>query len=399
VSGRVPVVIVGGGPAGLLLARLLALAGVESLILERQSREHVVGRVRAGVLEWGTVELLRAAGVGERMDRLGTVHDGVGLSFSGRHVRVDFEGLTGKGVMVYGQTQVTKDLYAAVDRAGVPVVDRAADVTPHDVDGPEPYVTYVAADGAPQRVGCDYVAGCDGSHGMVPPPVLRTWERTYPFGWLGILSETPPVDKELVYAHSERGFALCSMRHSMLSRYYVQCPIDDRVEDWPDERFWPELRARLPAELADRLVTGPSIERSLTPLRSFVAEPMRYGRLVLAGDAAHVVPPTGAKGLNLAFSDVHYLAPALADAVLRGTTTGLDEYSDRALRRVWMAVRFSWWLTTLMHRFAPAEGVEGAQRAGSGDFDRRIQEAELDYLAGSEAAQRSFAENYVGLPL
>jgi p-hydroxybenzoate 3-monooxygenase len=301
-------------------------------------------------------------------------------------------------VMVYGQTQVTKDLYAAVDGAGIPVVDRAADVTPHDVGGTAPYVTYVTHDGTAHRVDCDYVAGCDGAHGLtrtaIPPDVLRTWERIYPFGWLGILSETPPVDKELVYAHSERGFALCSMRHSALSRYYVQCPIDDDVEDWPDERFWPELRGRLPAEIADRLVTGPSIERSLTPLRSFVAEPMRYGRLVLAGDAAHIVPPTGAKGLNLAFSDVNYLAPALTDAIRHGNTRGLDEYSDRALARVWKAVRFSWWLTTLMHRFT------GAGTGGTGDdFDRRIQEAELDYLAGSEAAQRSFAENYVGLPL
>ena len=387
--------IVGAGPAGLMLARLLALAGVESLVLERQTREHVLGRVRAGVMEWGTADLLRAAGVGERMDRRGMVHDGVGLSFSGRHVRVDFRRLTGKCVMVYGQTQVTRDLYDAVDAVGVPVVDRAVGVTPHDVAGgagSTPHVTFATHDGVEHRVDCDYVAGCDGSHGVcrtvIPPSVLRTWERVYPFGWLGILSETPPVDTELVYAHSERGFALCSMRHSMLSRYYVQCPLDDTVEDWPDERFWAELRCRLPGEVAERLVTGPAIERSLTPLRSFVAEPMRYGRLVLAGDAAHIVPPTGAKGLNLAFSDVHYLAPALVDAVRYGSTTGLDEYSDRALRRVWKAVRFSWWLTTLMHRFG-----------GGDDFDRRIQEAELDYLAGSEAAQRSFAENYVGLPL
>jgi p-hydroxybenzoate 3-monooxygenase len=315
----------------------------------------------------------------------------VGLSFSGRHVRVDFAALTGKGVMVYGQTQITRDLYAAVDDAGVPVVECAAEVMPHDLDGPSPYVTFLI-DGVHHRIDCDYVAGCDGFHGVcrtaIPPSVLRTWERVYPFGWLGILSETPPVDEELIYAHSESGFALCSMRHSMLSRYYVQCPLDDSVQDWPDERFWPELHRRLPPEVADRLVTGPSIEKSLTPLRSFVAEPLRYGRLVLAGDAAHIVPPTGAKGLNLAFSDVHYLAPALADAVLRRDTAGLDGYSDRALARVWKAVRFSWWLTTLMHRFA-----------GSGDFDRRIQEAELDYLASSEAAQRSFAENYVGLPL
>ncbi len=391
VPAHVPVVIIGGGPAGLLLARLLGLAGIESIILERQSRDHVLARVRAGVLEWGTVETLRAAGVGERMDREGTVHDGVGLSFSGRHVRIDFRGLTGKGVMVYGQTQVTKDLYAAVDGMGVPVFDRAADVVPHDVTGTAPYVTFVK-DGTSHRIACEHVAGCDGSHGVsrtvIPPSVLRTYERVYPFGWLGILSETPPVDKELIYAHSERGFALCSMRHSMLSRYYVQCGIDDGVDDWPDERFWAELRGRLPGEVAARLVTGLSIEKSLTPLRSFVAEPLRHGRLYLAGDAGHVVPPTGAKGLNLAVSDVHYLAAALVDAVHGGSSRGLDEYSDRALARVWKAVRFSWWLTTLMHRFS-----------GSGDFDRRIQEAELDYLSGSESAQRSFAENYVGLPI
>jgi p-hydroxybenzoate 3-monooxygenase len=391
VPARLPVVIIGGGPAGLLLGRLLGLAGVESIILERQSREHVLARVRAGVLEWGTVEALRAAGVGERMDREGTVHDGVGLSFAGRHVRIDFKGLTGKGVMVYGQTQVTKDLYAAVDRMGVPVADGAADVVPHDVTGTAPYVTFVRH-GSSHRIDCEHVAGCDGSHGVsrtvIPPSVLRTYERVYPFGWLGILSETPPIDKELIYAHSERGFALCSMRHSLLSRYYVQCAMDDGVDDWPDERFWAELRGRLPGDVAGRLMTGPSIEKSLTPLRSFVAEPLRYGRLYLAGDAGHVVPPTGAKGLNLAVSDVCYLAGALADAVHGRSPTGLDEYSDRALARVWKAVRFSWWLTTLMHHFP-----------GSGEFDRRIQEAELDYLAGSEAAQRSFAENYTGLPL
>jgi p-hydroxybenzoate 3-monooxygenase len=387
---RVPVVIIGGGPAGLLLARLLHLAGIGSVVLERQTREHVMVRVRAGVLEWGTVETLREAGVGHRMDREGAIHDGVGLSFSGRHVRIDFSRLTGKGVMVYGQTQVTADLYAAIDEAGVPLVDEAEAVTPHDVTGDAPYVTYTR-DGVTHRIDCDYVAGCDGYHGVsrtvIPASVLRTCERTYPFGWLGILSETPPVDDELIYAHHERGFALCSMRHAMLSRYYVQCDADDAVDDWPDDRFWRELLARLPKEAAGRLVTGPSIEKSVTPLRSFVAEPLRHGRLFLAGDAGHIVPPTGAKGLNLAVSDVRYLAAALTDAVKAGSTTGLDEYSDRALARVWKAVRFSWWLTMLMHRFPDRS-----------EFDQRIQEAELDYLAGSEAAQRSFAENYVGLP-
>jgi p-hydroxybenzoate 3-monooxygenase len=387
---RVPVVVIGGGPAGLLLARLLELAGVESVILERQTRQHVIARVRAGVLEWGTVETLRAAKVGERMDQQGFVHDGVGLSFSGRHLRVDFAGLTGKGVMIYGQTEVTKDLYAALDEAGVTAVDEAADVMPHDVDTEAPYVTFVR-DGTPHRIDCAYVAGCDGYHGVsrsvIPARVLRTYERTYPFGWLGILSETPPVDRELVYAHHERGFALCSMRHSMLSRYYVQCDLDDEIEAWPDDRFWTELRARLPGEVADRLVTGPSIEKSITPLRSFVAEPLRYGRLLLAGDAGHIVPPTGAKGLNLAVSDVHYLSAALVDAIGGRSTAGIDEYSDRALARVWKAVRFSWWMTTLLHRFPD-----------TGQFGRRIQEAELAYLASSEAARCSLAENYVGLP-
>lgn len=393
VPTRVPVVIVGGGPAGLLLARLLQLAGVESVILERQTREHVMARVRAGVLEWGSVEALRRAGVGDRMDREGFVHAGVNLSFAGRLLHLDFDGLTGRSIMVYGQTEVTKDLYAALDDAGVAIVDRASEVLPHDVDGDSPYVTFVDEGGSGQRrrIDCAFVAGCDGFHGVsrtvIPAGVGRTYERVYPFGWLGVLSETPPVDGELIYAHSPRGFALCSMRHEMLSRYYVQCPLGDRVEDWPDGRFWDELRARLPAEAADRLVTGPSIEKSITPLRSFVAEPLRHGRLFLAGDAGHVVPPTGAKGLNLAVSDVHYLSAALIDAVAGGSTAGLDEYEDRALARVWKAVRFSWWLTMLMHRFPDQE-----------PFDLRVQEAELSYLAGSPAAQRSFAENYVGLP-
>jgi p-hydroxybenzoate 3-monooxygenase len=391
VPARVPVVIIGGGPAGLLLARLLQLAGVESVVLERQTRAHVMSRVRAGVLEWGTVEVLRSAEVGARMDREGFVHDGVNLSFADRLLHVDFAGLTGRSIMVYGQTEVTKDLYAALDEAGVVIVDRAAEVLPHDVAGDAPSVTFVDADGAAHRIDCAYVAGCDGFHGVsrtvIPSSVARTYERVYPFGWLGILSETPPVNDELIYAHSVRGFALCSMRHALLSRYYVQCPLDDPLDAWPDDRFWSELRARLPTEAAARLVTGPSIEKSLTPLRSFVAEPLRYGRLFLAGDAGHVVPPTGAKGLNLAVSDIRYLAAALIDALAGSTsTTGLDEYSDRALARVWKAVRFSWWLTRLMHRFPDQE-----------PFDLKIQEAELSYLAGSPAAQQSFAENYVGL--
>ena len=390
VPSRTQVVIIGGGPAGLLLARKLQLAGIDNVILERQTREYVLARIRAGVLEWGSVELLRAAGVGERMDREGFVHAGVGLAFSGRHLRIDFEGRVGKSVMIYGQTEVTKDLYTALDADGAVIVHEAADVVPHDVTTDAPYVTFTH-EGTEHRIDCDYVAGCDGSHGVsrtvIPPSDLREYERIYPFGWLGILSETPPVDEELIYAHHERGFALCSMRHTMLSRYYVQCPLEDSVDDWSDDRFWDELRTRLPEEAASRLVTGPSIEKSIAPLRSYVVEPLAHGRLLIAGDAGHIVPPTGAKGLNLAFSDVHYLFEGLEGALKGGSTTGLDTYSERALRRVWQAVRFSWWMTTLMHRFPD-----------TGDFDRRIQEAELDYLSSSEQFQRTFAEQYTGLP-
>jgi p-hydroxybenzoate 3-monooxygenase len=387
---RARVVIIGGGPAGLLLARLLHRAQHEVVVLERQTREYVMARVRAGVLEWGSVELLRDAEVGARMDAEGFVHDGTTLSFGGRRMRVDFRALTGRSVMVYGQTEVTKDLYQALDADGVTIVDRATDVQPHDVTTDRPFVTY-SKDGVDHRVDCEYIAGCDGFHGVsrtcIPADVLHEYERVYPFGWLGVLSETPPVDHELIYAHSARGFALCSMRHTMLSRYYVQCPLDDDIEQWPDERFWDELRSRLPADAADRLVTGPSIEKSITPLRSFVAEPLSYGRLHLAGDSGHIVPPTGAKGLNLAFSDVHYLFRALDDALRGGSTTGLETYSATALARVWKAVRFSWWMTTLMHRLPEA-----------GEFGFKLQEAELEYLAASEAAQRSMAENYTGLP-
>jgi len=388
---RTRVAIIGGGPAGLLLARHLQLAGHETVILERQTREYVMARVRAGVLEWGTVELLRSLGVGERMDREGFVHDGVGLAFSERQIRVDFKGLVQRSVMVYGQTEVTKDLYAALDAHGTVIIDEVDDVVPHDIATNAPFVTYTKV-GVQHRIDCDYIAGCDGYHGVsraaIPSAVLHQYEREYPFGWLGILSETPPVDHELIYAHHERGFALCSMRHATLSRYYVQCPLDDDVGDWSDDRFWDELSQRLPEQVAARLVTGPSIEKSIAPLRSFVVEPLRHGRLFLAGDAGHIVPPTGAKGLNLAMSDVHYLARGLIDALSGRSTTGLDEYSKVALARVWQAVRFSWWMTTLLHRFPD-----------TGDFGVRIQEAELAHLARSEAARAAMAEVYVGLPL
>lgn len=388
---RTRVVVIGGGPAGLMLAHRLHRAGHESIILERQSREYVMARIRAGVLEWGTVDMLRDAGLGDRMMAEGFVHDGVGMSFLGQLVRIDFMRHTGKSVMIYGQTEVTKDLYGALVAEGVTIVDEADEVTPHDIDGAAPHVTYVK-DGQTHRIDCEYVAGCDGYHGVsrptIPANLLREYERVYPFGWLGVLSETPPVDDELIYAHHERGFALCSMRHKMLSRYYVQCPVEDSVEDWPDERFWDELRLRLPADVAARLVTGESIEKSIAPLRSYVAEPMQHGRLFLAGDAAHIVPPTGAKGLNLAFSDVHYLFEALDDALCSRSTTGLDTYSDRALRRVWQAVRFSWWMTTQLHRFPDA-----------GEFGLKMQEAELSLLASSDTAQRLLAESYVGLPI
>lgn len=387
---RTQVVIIGGGPAGLLLSQLLDLNGIENVVLERRSKEYVMARIRAGVLESVSTELLRNAGVGERMDREGDQHDGVGMAFAGRRIRIDFAGLVGSYVMVYGQTQITKDLYDGRDARNAIIIDEAEDVTPHDLEEEAPWVTY-RKDGEEHRIDCDFIAGCDGSHGVslthIPNSMLKTYERIYPFGWIGVLSETPPVDAELIYANHERGFALCSMRHSMLSRYYIQSAADADLTEWPDDRFWAELQARLPDEVADGLVTGPSIEKSLTPLRSFVAEPMRFGRLFLAGDAAHIVPPTGAKGLNLAVSDVHYLSRALVAWYDDGSMEALDAYSDTALARVWKAVRFSWWMTTLMHRLDDL-----------GDFGYRVQLAELDYLSGSDAARRSMAENYVGLP-
>ncbi|GAB5376322.1 MAG: 4-hydroxybenzoate 3-monooxygenase [Acuticoccus sp.] len=383
---RTQVCIVGGGPAGLLLSHLLHLGGIDSVVLEKHTRAHVLERVRAGVLEQGSTEVLRQAGVGARMDREGFVHHGVYLSARNEGIRIDFEALTGRHIVVYGQTEVTHDLYAARDAAGGIVIDEAKDVTPLVADRA---VTFVK-DGAMQRVDCDFIIGCDGFHGVcraaIPDTVLKTFERVYPFGWLGILSQTRPVSDELIYANHARGFALCSMRNEHLSRYYIQVPLDDPLDKWPDQAFWDELRRRIPQDAAGRIEMGPSVEKSLAPLRSFVAEPMRWGNLFLAGDAAHIVPPTGAKGLNLAIGDIHYLHDALV-RFYGGDAERLDAYSDRALGRVWHAIRFSWWLTTMLHRFPDHS-----------DFEQRIQESEIDYLEHSRAAQSLLAEQYVGLP-
>jgi p-hydroxybenzoate 3-monooxygenase len=387
---RTQVAIIGGGPAGLLLSHMLDREGIDSIVLERQSRAHVLRRIRAGVLEAGTVELLRAVGLGERMDREGHPHDGSAIAWAGRsRFFIDTRKYTGKRMMAYGQTAITEDLYSARDAAGGQVIDEAVDVALHELTFERPYVTY-NKDGQSERVDCDYVAGCDGYHGVsrtsIPSSILRTFEKSYPFGWLGIMSQTPPFP-DLCYCYHHRGFALASMRSPMLSRYYIQCSLDDDPDDWPDQRFWEEFKARCPPEMAERIVTGASIEKSIAPLRSFVAEPMRYGRLFLAGDAAHIVPPTGAKGLNLAVSDVFYLWRALVAACKRGDMRWLDGYSDMALRRVWGAERLSWWLTNLLHRF-PDETP----------FDERMKENQLDYLAASEHARASLAEQYVGLP-
>lgn len=388
---RTQIGIIGSGPSGLLLGQLLHGIGVDAVILERRSRDYVLGRIRAGVLEQGAVDLLDRAGCGARMHAEGLVHDGIDLAFGGRRHRIDLKGLTGgTSVMIYGQTELTRDLMDARAAAALPTVYEAEDVQPHEFDTARPYLTYKAG-GETHRLDCDFIAGCDGFHGVsrksVPAGALREFERVYPFGWLGVLADVPPCREELVYARDERGFALCSMRSRTRSRYYIQCSVDERPEDWPDDAFWDELRRRLPGDVADAVVTGPSIEKSIAPLRSFVAEPMRFGRLLLAGDAAHIVPPTGAKGLNLAASDVHYLFEALREHYGEGSDAGIDGYSERALRRIWKAERFSWWMTSMMHVF-PEQGA----------FDRRIQEAELEYLVSSEAAARSLAENYVGLP-
>jgi p-hydroxybenzoate 3-monooxygenase len=388
---RVQVAIIGAGPSGLLLGQLLHKAGIEAVIVEQRSPDYVLGRIRAGIIEQITQDLLDEAGVGARMHREGLVHHGIELCFKGERHRIDLTGLTGgKTVRVYGQTEITRDLMDARAAAGLKTVYEAAHVSLHDFDGQRPRVRY-EKDGATHEIECDFIAGCDGYHGVsrasVPERSIQTFERVYPFGWLGILADTPPVSDELIYTHHERGFALCSMRSPTRSRHYVQVSLDEKVEDWSDDRFWDELRRRLDPEAAESLVTGPSIEKSIAPLRSFVAEPMRFGRLFLAGDAAHIVPPTGAKGLNLAASDVRYLSRALIEFYQDKTAAGIDHYSEKCLRRVWKAERFSWHMTSLLHHFPD-----------NGDFGRKIQEAELDYLVGSRAASTALAENYVGLP-
>lgn len=388
---RTQVAIIGSGPAGLLLGQLLARAGVDAVILERRSRDYVLSRIRAGVLEQGTTDLLKDAGAGDRLAEEGLIHDGFALAFSGRRHRIDLPRLAGgKHVTVYGQTEVTRDLMKARDAIGAVTVFEAEDVSIEGFDGEAPLVRY-RHQGMSRELRADYVAGCDGFHGVsrrsVPLDAIRTYERVYPFGWLGVLADVPPAADELVYANHERGFALCSMRSHTRSRYYVQVALDEKVEEWSDDRFFDELRRRLPEDVADYVTAGPAIEKSIAPLRSFVAEPMRFGRLFLAGDAAHIVPPTGAKGLNLAVGDVRYLSSALIEACRDGSTAGLDAYSDKALARVWKASRFSWWMTSMLHRFPE-----------TGDFGQRMQQAELDYVSSSETASATVAENYVGLP-
>ena len=385
------VVIVGAGPSGLLLSHLLHLSGVDTLVLERQTRAHVEGRIRAGVLEWGSVEVLREAGVSERMDREGLIHDGFDLAFHETHHRIDLKRLTGKSVMVYGQTELTKDL---MERRHQDDGELEFEVEQVEIANPatgRPSVSYVV-DGTAHQVSCDFIVGCDGYHGVsrqsIPHDVLKTHERVYPFGWLGLLTDRPPVAEELVYAGHDRGFALCSMRSRTRSRYYIQCGADEQIEAWSDERFWDELKTRLSPELGVRLQTGPSIEKSIAPLRSFVAEPMRYGNLFLAGDAAHIVPPTGAKGLNLAISDVSILGRAF-EAYYKGNDASfLENYSQTCLRRVWKVVRFSWYLSKLLHKFPDAD-----------TFEKQMQRTEFQYIMDSETASRAIAENYVGLPI
>ncbi|RMV76132.1 4-hydroxybenzoate 3-monooxygenase [Pseudomonas caricapapayae] len=388
---KTQVAIIGSGPSGLLLGQLLQRAGIDNVIVERKDPDYILSRIRAGVLEQGMTDLLREAGVSERMDAEGLIHDGFELAFDGRCERIDLKTLTdGRTVMVYGQTEVTRDLMAARAATGAMTIYNASNVSAHDLKSSCPYLTFVK-DGETVRLDCDYISGCDGFHGVsrqsIPVEALKVFERVYPFGWLGVLADTPPVNEELVYANHPRGFALCSMRSAIRTRYYVQVSADEKVEDWSDDRFWTELKARLPAHLAERLVTGPSIEKSIAPLRSFVVEPMQYGRLFLLGDAAHIVPPTGAKGLNLAASDVSTLYRILLKAYREGRTDLLEKYSQICLRRVWKAERFSWWMTSVLHNFPDTDA-----------FSQRIQQTELDYYVGSDAGRRTIAENYVGLP-
>jgi p-hydroxybenzoate 3-monooxygenase len=387
---RTQVAIIGGGPSGLLLAQLLHTRGIESVVLERKTKDYVLSRIRAGVLERGMLQLMDEAGCSDRMRAENYSHDGTYISYGEESFRIDFAALTGHPVMVYGQTEVTRDLYDAREKTGGPIEFNVDDVVINSADGDTPYITYTV-DGQPRRIDCDFVAGCDGFHGVsrqtIPLSVRREYEKVYPFGWLGILSETPPVNHELVYSNSNRGFALCSMRNEQLSRYYIQCSLSDSPDDWTDAAFWEELKRRIPTKFADALVTGPSVEKSIAPLRSFVTEPMRWGRLFLCGDAAHIVPPTGAKGLNTAASDVQYLYNGLRQFYESGSSEGIDGYSAKALLRVWKTERFSWWFSSLLHRYPDQS-----------EFDIRIQVAELEFLRSNEAAQRAMAENYVGLP-
>ncbi|WP_299024465.1 4-hydroxybenzoate 3-monooxygenase [uncultured Sulfitobacter sp.] len=387
---KTQVAIIGGGPSGLLLAQLLHTRGIDSVVLERKTKDYVLSRIRAGVLEQGLVKLMEEAGCADRLHAEGILHDGTLVSYGNEMFRVDFTEHTGTPVVVYGQTEVTRDLYDAREAAGGKIEFNVEDVVIHGADTDAPHVDYTI-DGQTHRLECDFIAGCDGFHGVsrqtIPLDVRREYEKVYPFGWLGILSETPPVNHELIYANSPRGFALCSMRNDNLSRYYIQCSLSDKPEDWTDEAFWQELKRRIPADQAESLVTGPSIEKSIAPLRSFVTEPMRWGRLFLCGDAAHIVPPTGAKGLNTAASDVHYLYNGLRDFYENNSTGGIDRYSEKALARVWKAERFSWWFSSLMHTYPDQS-----------EFDLKMQVAEIEFLRSNKAAQKSMAENYVGLP-
>jgi p-hydroxybenzoate 3-monooxygenase len=385
---RTQVAIIGAGPSGLLLSQLLSSQRIDNVVLERQSCEHVAGRIRAGVLEQGTVDLLHEAGVGKRLTREGLLHDGFCIGFENRSFRIDLRALTGKAVTVYGQTEITKDLIDARSAAGQPPMYEVSDVAIHGLEQDRPLVRYSHA-GRTHEIACDFIAGCDGYHGIsrksIPSTAICAFERTYPFGWMGILADVAPASHELVYSNHARGFALCSMRSQIRSRYYLQCGLNEKLEAWPDARFWDELLSRLPPDIARKVVTGPSIEKSIAPLRSFVVEPMQFGKLFLVGDAAHIVPPTGAKGLNLAVSDVRVLYRALSAHYRTGRRDELDRYSEQCLRRVWKAVRFSWWFTSVMHKFSEEP------------IAHRLQLAELDYLAGSQAALASLAENYVGL--